>query len=99
MEIQSWFTKWRSKVGSHSGDPSRFTHWRSKPVHTMEIQVGSHPSRFTQWRSKPVLTMEIQGWFTQWRSKPVHKMEMQISSSHPIPSKLLKMYLQRKAYI
>ena len=39
------------------------TQWRSKPVHTMEIQAGSHngdPSRFTQWRP---------GRFTQWRSE------------------------------
>ena len=35
------------QAGPHNGDPSRFTQWRSKPVHTMEIQ-----SRFTQWRSK-----------------------------------------------
>ena len=51
MEIQA---------GSHNGDPSRFTQWRSKPIHTVEIQAGSHnggSSRFTQWRSKP------------WRSK------------------------------
>ena len=63
------------------GDPSRVTAWKSKPVHTMEIQsrvtqwrskAGSHngdPSWFTQWKSKPVHTMEIQSWFTQWRSK------------------------------
>ena len=82
MEIQSRFTQWRSKAGSHNGDP--------KPVHTMKIQsrftqwrskAGSHngdPSRLTQWRSKagshngdpkPVHTMEIQSRFTQWRSK------------------------------
>ena len=32
MEIQA---------GSHNGDPSRFTQWKSKPVHTMEIQISS----------------------------------------------------------
>ena len=76
------------------GDPSRVTQWRSKPVHTMEIQAGSHngdpktvhimeiQSRFTQWRSKPVHTMEIQSRFTQWRSKPVHTMEIQAGSQN-----------------
>ena len=60
------------QAGSHDGDlkpvhttetQGRFIQWRSKPVHTMEIQAGSHnrdPSRFTSWRSKPVHTMEIQ---------------------------------------
>ena len=41
MEIQA---------GSHNGDPSWFTQWRFKLVHTMEIHDGSHngdPSRFT----------------------------------------------------
>ena len=73
-------TQWRSKAGSHNGDP--------KPVHTMEIQAGSHngdPSRFTQWRSKPVHTMEIQSWFTQLRSKPVHTMEIQAGSHNGDP--------------
>ena len=54
------------------GDPSRFTQWRSKPVHKMQIQ-----GRFTQWRSNPLHTMEIQARshngrpsrFTQWISK------------------------------
>ena len=41
MEIQRRFTQWRSKDGSHNGDPSRFTKWRSKLVHTMKIQGGS----------------------------------------------------------
>ena len=48
------------------------TQWRSKPVHTMEIQAVSHngdPNRFTQWGSKPIHTMETQGQFTQWRSE------------------------------
>ena len=62
------------------GDPSRFTQWRSKPVHTMEIQAGSHNGD-----PKLVHTMEVQpgshngdpSRFTQWRSKPVHTMEIQ----------------------
>ena len=62
------------------GDPSRATQWRSKPVHTMEIQAGSHNGD-----PKTVHTMQIQAGshngdptrFTQWRSKPVHTMEIQ----------------------
>ena len=49
--------------GSHDGDPSQFTQWRPKAVHTMETQASSHngdPRRFTQWRSKAVHTLEIQ---------------------------------------
>ena len=62
------------------GDPSRVTQWRSKPLHTMEIQAASHNGD-----PKPGHTMEIQAGshngdpsrftpsrFTQWRSKPVH---------------------------
>ena len=30
------------KAGSHNGDPSWFTQWKSKLVHTMEIQARSH---------------------------------------------------------
>ena len=60
MEIQA---------GSHNGDPSRFTQWRSKDgwhngdpshgdpklVHTMEVTAGRHNGD-----PKPVHTMEIQ---------------------------------------
>ena len=68
----------------HNGDPSWFTQWRSKLVHTMEIQAGSHngdPSWFKPWRSKLIPTTEIQtgsqhtlrngDWFPQRRSEPV----------------------------
>ena len=72
MEIQAGshngdlgrFTQWRSKDGSHNGDP--------KPVRTMEIQAGSHnvdPSRFTQWRYKAGSHNGDPSRFTQWRSK------------------------------
>ena len=54
------------------GDPSRVTQWRSKPVHTMEIQARSHNGD-----PKTVHIMDIQAGshngdpsrFTQWRSK------------------------------
>ena len=69
------------------GDASRVTQWRSKPVHIMEIQAGSHngPSRLTQWSFKPVYTidiqdMEMQSRFTQWRLQPVDTMEIQAGS-------------------
>ena len=92
------------------GDPSRVTQWRSKPVHTMEIQAGSKNGD-----PKPVRIMEIQvgshngdpSRFTQWRSKPVHTMEIQISSQdfggNPFhitwPLSSFALYLQWKAYV
>ena len=83
------YLPWRSKpghtmeiqAGSHIGDPSRFTQWRSKagshngdpkPVHTMEIQAGSHNGD-----PKPVHTMEIQAGSHNGDPKPVHTMEIQ----------------------
>ena len=71
------------------GDPSRATQWRSKPVHTMEIQAGSHNGD-----PKTVHIMEIQAgshnadpsWFTQWRSNPVHTMEVHAGSHNGDPS-------------
>ena len=62
MEIQA---------GSHNGDPSQFTQWRSKPVHTMKIHRW-----FTQWRSKPVHTMEIHASSHNKDPPPVHTMEV-----------------------
>ena len=79
MEIQA---------GSHYGDPSRFTQWRFKPIHTMEIQAGSQNvdpklvhimeihSQFTQWRSKAGSHNGGPSPFTQWRFKVVHTMEI-----------------------
>ena len=91
--------KWLRNLCRPKEIPSQFTGWRSKPVHTMEIQAGSHngdPSRFTQRRSKLVHTMEIQAgshngdpsWFTQWRPKLVHTMEIQAGSHNKIQAGL-----------
>ena len=82
----------------------------TKPVHTMEIQAGSHngdTSRFTQWRSKPIHTMEIQAGshnrgsrrFTQWRSKLIHKNSVGIPLQITWPLSSFQLYLQQKAYV
>ena len=83
-------------------NPSQFTQWRSKPVHTMEIQADSHtgdPSRFTQRRPK--------AGSHNGDPKPVHTMEIPISSQefcgNPFhitwPLSSFELHLQQKAYV
>ena len=89
MEIQSLFTKpvhtMEIQAGSHNGDPSRFTQWRSKPVQIMEIQAGSHNGGSSR--------------FTQCRSKLVHKNSVGIPFQITWPLSSFELYLQRKAYV
>ena len=68
------------------------TQWRSKPVHTMEIQAGSHNRDL-----RPVHTMEIRSQFTQWRSKSAHKSFVGTPST--LHGLCVLLYLQPKAYI
>ena len=86
--------------------------WRSKLVHTTEIQAGSHnrdPRWFAQWKAKVVHTMEVQAvshngdpnWFPkhirQWRSKPVPTTEIRTGSQNTLHNGDPRRFTQRRS--